>query len=242
MPIQTLKHSLLVTLILALGCPFCAFCQDAASLRSIKKIYIEKMPNDLDQYLRAEIVKQFKGSVTVVLDKNDADGILTGIDEERTGTGAQITGRYLGLHDNATGTISLLDKAEKNILWTDEAGDRSLLFGVMKRGGQRKVADRLIAKLKKAMNADAHLARVQPPAVAAPAVPTDSVAPLPVPARTDTSPNPAEPVTISLGQTIAEVESINGKPDKIIDLGAKKIYIYKDLRITFTDGKVSDVQ
>jgi hypothetical protein len=54
--------------------------------------------------------------------------------------------------------------------------------------------------------------------------------------------NPAGPVTISLGQTIAEVESINGKPDKVIDLGAKRIYVYKDLKITFTDGKVSDVQ
>jgi hypothetical protein len=45
----------------------------------------------------------------------------------------------------------MVDKAGKNILWTDEAGDRSLLFGMMKRGGQRKVADRLISKLKKAM-------------------------------------------------------------------------------------------
>lgn len=133
----------------------CALGQDAPSLQSIKKVYIEKMPNDLDQYLRAEIAKQFKGSLTVVLDKNDADGILTGIDEEKTGTGAQITGRYLGLHDNATGTISMLDKAGKTILWTDEAGDRSLLFGVVKRGGQRKVADRLVAKLRKAMESGA---------------------------------------------------------------------------------------
>jgi hypothetical protein len=54
--------------------------------------------------------------------------------------------------------------------------------------------------------------------------------------------NTAGPVTISLGQSIADVESMNGKPDKIIDLGAKKIYMYKDLKITFTDGKVSDVQ
>jgi hypothetical protein len=52
----------------------------------------------------------------------------------------------------------------------------------------------------------------------------------------------AGPVTISLGQTMAEVESMNGKPDKIIDLGARKIYVYKDLKITFTDGRVSDVQ
>jgi hypothetical protein len=50
------------------------------------------------------------------------------------------------------------------------------------------------------------------------------------------------PVTISLGQSMADVESINGRPDKIIDLGAKKIYVYKDLKITFTDGRVSDVQ
>jgi hypothetical protein len=55
--------------------------------------------------------------------------------------------------------------------------------------------------------------------------------------------NPASgPVTISLGQSMADVESINGRPDKVIDLGAKKIYVYKDLKITFTDGRVSDVQ
>jgi hypothetical protein len=144
-------------------CAISAFCQDAPaqappqasgpapSLSSIRKVYIEKMPNDLDQYLRAEISKQFKGRVTVVLDKKDADGILAGIDDEKKGTGAQITGRYLGLHDNATGTLSMIDRDEKTILWTDEAGDRSILFGPMKRGGQRKVADRLISKLKKAM-------------------------------------------------------------------------------------------
>jgi hypothetical protein len=146
-----LKRLHLPTIMIALACAFCAYSQEAPSLRNVKKIFIEKMPNDLDQYLRAEISKQFKGSVSVVLDKADADGILTGIGDEKKGTGAQITGRYLGLHDNATGTISLIDKSEKNILWTDEAGDRSLLFGAMKRGGQRKVADRLISKLKKAM-------------------------------------------------------------------------------------------
>ena len=54
--------------------------------------------------------------------------------------------------------------------------------------------------------------------------------------------NAAGPVTITLGQSIADVESMNGKPDKVIDLGAKKIYMYKDLKITFTNGVVSDVQ
>jgi hypothetical protein len=103
-------------------------------------------------------------------------------------------------------------------------------------------------------NTDYVLAGVQapPPPVAAPAVATESAAPPPppmdtapsppAPVTTDTTPAPAGPVTISLGQTIAEVEAINGKPDKVVDLGAKKIYMYKDMKITFTDGKVSDVQ
>jgi hypothetical protein len=33
-----------------------------------------------------------------------------------------------------------------------------------------------------------------------------------------------------------------GKPDKIVNLGAKQIYVYKDLKVTFLNGKVSDVQ
>ena len=125
--------------------------QNIRPLSTVRKIYIDKMPNDLDQYLRAEISKQFKGRVTVVLDATEADAVLTGVSEEEKGTGAKITGRYLGLHDVATGTASLLDKERKTILWSDEAGDRSLFLGVMKRGGERKVADRLIGKLKKAM-------------------------------------------------------------------------------------------
>lgn len=130
-----------------------AFAQPAPGLASVHKIYIEKMPNDLDQYLRAEFMKQMKGRITVVLEKNEADAVLTGVTEEKSGTGAVITGRYLGLHDNATGTVSLVDKDGKTLLWSDEAGDRSLLFGVMKRGGQRKVADRLVSKFKKSVNA-----------------------------------------------------------------------------------------
>jgi hypothetical protein len=131
--------------------PFPSQGQDAQALKSIRKIYIDKRANDLDQYLRAEIAKQFKGKVTVVLKKEDADGIMTGINEEQKGTAAKITGRYLGLHDTVNGTVSLLDKTESSIIWSDEAGDRNLFFGIAHRGGQRKVADRLIGKLKKAM-------------------------------------------------------------------------------------------
>ena len=42
--------------------------------------------------------------------------------------------------------------------------------------------------------------------------------------------------------TIDQVVAILGNPDKIFDLGAKKIYVYKDVKVTFMNGKVSDVQ
>lgn len=128
-----------------------ALAEDTPSLRAIHKVYIEKMPNDLDQYLRAEVAKQMKGKLIVVLKKEDSDGIITGVNEEQKGTAAKITGRYLGLHDTVNGTISLLDKTESAILWSDEAGDRNLFFGIAHRGGERKLADRLVGKLKKAM-------------------------------------------------------------------------------------------
>ncbi len=51
-----------------------------------------------------------------------------------------------------------------------------------------------------------------------------------------------EPVKIGLGQTTDQVVAGLGQPDKVVDLGRKKIYIYKDLKITFADGRVSDVQ
>ena len=52
----------------------------------------------------------------------------------------------------------------------------------------------------------------------------------------------AEPQTIEKGQTTDQVQSSLGKPDKIVNLGAKQIWVYKDLKVTFVNGKVSDVQ
>jgi len=51
----------------------------------------------------------------------------------------------------------------------------------------------------------------------------------------------APPVELKLGLTIDEVTAANGVPTKIVDLGAKKIYFYKDMKVTFKDGKVVDI-
>jgi hypothetical protein len=50
------------------------------------------------------------------------------------------------------------------------------------------------------------------------------------------------PKTIEMGQTPEDVEGALGKPEKIFKAGSKVIYTYKDVKVIFTDGKVTDVQ
>jgi len=53
---------------------------------------------------------------------------------------------------------------------------------------------------------------------------------------------PPEPQQIEKGQTPDQVKAALGNPDKIVNLGSKQIFVYKDLKVTFINGKVSDVQ
>lgn len=48
--------------------------------------------------------------------------------------------------------------------------------------------------------------------------------------------------TITLGQTMDQVTAIMGSPKQIVNLGSKQIYKYPDMKITFINGKVSDVE
>ena len=48
--------------------------------------------------------------------------------------------------------------------------------------------------------------------------------------------------TVKLGMSPDEVKTTLGNPDKVVDLGAKQLFVYKDMKIVFVDGKVSDVQ
>ncbi len=50
------------------------------------------------------------------------------------------------------------------------------------------------------------------------------------------------PPTLALGQTIEEVTAIEGPPKSVVDLGAKKIYLFSHYKVTFKDGKVSNVE
>jgi hypothetical protein len=47
---------------------------------------------------------------------------------------------------------------------------------------------------------------------------------------------------IAIGSSVDDVIAAFGQPLRTADLGARKIYIYKDVKVTFQDGKVVDVQ
>ena len=63
-------------------------------------------------------------------------------------------------------------------------------------------------------------------------------------AAAPSSPAPSvSTVTLRLGMTPQEVEAAQGgRPQKVIDLGSKKTYVYPDMKIIFVDGKVTDIQ
>jgi hypothetical protein len=45
-----------------------------------------------------------------------------------------------------------------------------------------------------------------------------------------------------MGMTMDQVQGSLGQPAKVVNLGPKQIYVYKDLKVTFLNGRVVDVQ
>jgi hypothetical protein len=74
------------------------------------------------------------------------------------------------------------------------------------------------------------------------AAPTAAVVEAPPPPIPPPPPPPADPTEIKLGETSTQVVTALGQPTKISKVGAKQIYVYKDLKVTFVNGKVSDVE
>jgi hypothetical protein len=70
----------------------------------------------------------------------------------------------------------------------------------------------------------------------------------PVPPRQAAAfqPAPAAPAgpppTITIGESSTQVLQAMGMPQQMIDLGKKKTFVYKNMKVIFVDDKVSDVQ
>jgi hypothetical protein len=111
--------------------------QSNPSLSRIKRIYVEKMENNLDQYITSEISRQFHGSLEIVTEPPHVVAILKGVN--------------IGAQNTTSATVNLVDPGDKTVLWSATAGDRENKFLDLKHGGLQTVAAHLVRELKKAM-------------------------------------------------------------------------------------------
>ena len=153
------KFSLLILAILVPISGFGYTQKEAATKRETQqsvppgsRLFIAPMEGNLHPFIAAEIIKK-KIPVVVVTDEKDADFILAG---------ASIKGddkwyhTVFGGKDKNEGSVQLLSVRDKTMVWAGEAGDRSLWWGNLKRGGQRKVADRIVSKMKDQLFKNSH--------------------------------------------------------------------------------------
>lgn len=107
------------------------------------KIFIAPMESGLDGFLAPEMIKR-KLPVTIVADESIADYVLSGnsIKADDKWYNTIFNGK-----DKNEGNVRLLNVQSKSVIWAGEAGDRSLWWGSLKRGGQRKVAERLVKQM-----------------------------------------------------------------------------------------------
>ena len=89
-----------------------------------------------------------------MLDREIADAVLVAVSkEDKASTGKSMV-RYLGLDQVSEGTLTLLDKSGKVILWSDEAGDRApwISSSPIVPNVRKTIAERLVKKMKKAID------------------------------------------------------------------------------------------
>jgi outer membrane protein assembly factor BamE (lipoprotein component of BamABCDE complex) len=81
-------------------------------------------------------------------------------------------------------------------------------------------------------------AQAAPAPIAAPAAIPAPIAPPPPPPDQPQAPPP----TLAVGQTKDEVIAMMGQPVRIAKAASKEFYFYKDVKVTFVAGKVTDIQ
>jgi hypothetical protein len=122
--------------------------QEPVNVPAGSKIFIAKMEGGLDGFIPPEMRKQ-KVPLSVVLDDNEADYVLTGISQKAGSSWYDvIAGGVIAGKDKLEANVQLVSVKDKKLVWSGEAGDRSVLFGALRRGGQRKVAERIVKSMK----------------------------------------------------------------------------------------------
>lgn len=134
-----MRKLLFLAILLAVGSPLWSQSIPAGS-----KIFIAPMEGNLNGFITAEILKQHL-NVLLVADDTQADLVMTGMNVKEDD---HWYNAVWGGKDKNEGSVTLVRVKDKAIVWAMDAGDRSMFFSVMRRGGLSKVADRIVGQMK----------------------------------------------------------------------------------------------
>jgi hypothetical protein len=110
------------------------------------KVFIAPMDEGFDSFLAAALLDN-KVPVAITYDECSAAYVITG--HAVKGQNKWYDTVFGAERDRNQGSIKLLRVSDKSVVWAGAAGDRSLWWGALKSGGQKKVANRLARELKK---------------------------------------------------------------------------------------------
>lgn len=110
------------------------------------RFFVAPMEEGFDGLIAAHMLQR-KLPLTIVADESLADFIIVGGVNKGThkwydtvfGSGYE--------RDRNQGSIRVIRVRDKTIVWAAQKGDRSLWWGALKKGGKRKVAERLVNKM-----------------------------------------------------------------------------------------------
>jgi hypothetical protein len=118
----------------------------AVNLAAQPKVFIAPMDDGFDSFLAAAILDN-KVPLTITMEECSAAYIIIG--QAVRGQSKWYDTVFGAERDRNQGSIKLLKVSDKTVVWAGAAGDRSLWWGALKSGGQKKVANRLARELKK---------------------------------------------------------------------------------------------
>jgi hypothetical protein len=111
------------------------------------RFFVAPMEEGFDGLISA-IMLEKKLPLTITADENLADFIIVG------GTNKGVQKWYDTVfgsgyeRDRNQGSIRVIRVRDKSVIWGAQKGDRSFWWGALKKGGKRKVAERLVNEMK----------------------------------------------------------------------------------------------
>lgn len=120
------------------------------SLKEVRTIYVERMPDRFDEIIGTAITQELGGRLKVVKSPN-ADSVLRIRVEERKGGTVSRAGRMLGIQDKVHTTALLYGRNYKNALWSHEVGDKKPILGAFRDKDLERVAARIARELAGAL-------------------------------------------------------------------------------------------